>query len=107
MRKDKPTKYLNTPVFMGVWKQIKTEGVSGNWARRPLRRPGKKTVGTSALIVQEKLAYAPSALIRFHAPMKTGVFKYFVGLSFLMYFFQSPVGVTAVVLAPPMSTILS
>merc|ERR1712179_585403 len=24
-RKDKPAKYLNTPLFMGAWKQIKTE----------------------------------------------------------------------------------
>merc|ERR1712048_1157150 len=30
MRKDKPTQYLNTPVFMGVWKQIKAEGYFGN-----------------------------------------------------------------------------
>jgi len=26
-RTDKPTKYLNTPLFMGVWKQIKVENV--------------------------------------------------------------------------------
>jgi len=26
MRKDKPNRYLNTPLYMDVWKQIKTEG---------------------------------------------------------------------------------
>jgi len=26
MRKDKPDRYLNTPLYMDVWKQIKTEG---------------------------------------------------------------------------------
>ena len=25
MRKDKPTKYLNTPLFLGIWKQSKAE----------------------------------------------------------------------------------
>lgn len=32
MRKDKPTMYLNTPVFMGVWKQIKAEGTYASFS---------------------------------------------------------------------------
>jgi len=32
MRKDKPTKYLNTPLFMGAWKQIKAEGVYSSFS---------------------------------------------------------------------------
>jgi len=32
MRKDKPTKYLNTPVFMGAWRQIKAEGVYSSFS---------------------------------------------------------------------------
>lgn len=32
MRKDKPTQYLNTPVFMGVWKQIKAEGTYASFS---------------------------------------------------------------------------
>merc|ERR1712241_1184362 len=32
MRKDKPTKYLNTPVFMGAWKQIKAEGAYASFS---------------------------------------------------------------------------
>merc|ERR1712113_893133 len=32
MRKDKPEKYLNTPLFMGAWKQIKAEGVYSSFS---------------------------------------------------------------------------
>jgi len=32
MRKDKPTKYLNTPLFMGAWKQIKAEGAYASFS---------------------------------------------------------------------------
>jgi hypothetical protein len=31
-RKDKPTKFLNTPLFMGAWKQIKAEGAYASFS---------------------------------------------------------------------------